>query len=102
MKREITEKKEEVKSLLNSILQWLKEGTREAVKEAQELKKQGEKKVKIYKTSQKIKDKMAELGDRVFTLMKNKKRIGSDKEVKKLFEEIKILEKELQRLKKSK
>ena len=92
--------KEEAKSLLNNIMEWLKKGTKEAIKEAKTLTKQGEKKVKAYQVSQKIKDKMTELGDRVYHLKKSKKRIGSDKEVKSLIEEIEKFEKELKKLKK--
>lgn len=85
-------------SLWDDIAKTIREGVDTVVEKTEELTRMGKIKVDIINIKRNVEKNFTELGGRVYHLMaeQNKTQISGDKEVKKILDSIKLLEKELQ------
>ncbi len=85
-------------SLWDDIAKTIREGVDTVVSKTEEYTKIGKIKIDILNIKRNVEKNFTELGGRVYHLMveQNKTQISGDKEVKKILDSIKLLEKELQ------
>jgi len=85
-------------SLWDDIAKTIREGVDTVVGKTEEYTKIGKIKIDIINIKRNVEKNFSELGGRVYHLMveQNKTQISADKEVKKIVESVKLLEKELQ------
>jgi len=85
-------------SLWDDIAKTIREGVDTVVGKTEEYTKIGKIKIDIINIKRNVEKNFSELGGRVYHLLaeQNKTQISADKEVKKIIDSIKLLEKELQ------
>jgi hypothetical protein len=91
-------RRENMASLWDDIAKTIREGVDTVVSKTEEYTKIGKIKIDIINIKRSVEKNFTELGGRVYHLMveQNKTQISGDKEVKKIIDSIKLLEKELQ------